>query len=241
MHRARFSPPIRLLPRRARSVTLRIVLVRHGLSSYNLEQRIQGRDDLSSLTPEGVDQARSVGAALAELTLHSAYSSPLARARDTAANLLAAQGQGLAAQFDDDLLEIDLAPWSGLRREELRQRFPEQEQCWREAPHSLSLERADGSSYVPLVELMDQAARFQERLLAHHADALTGDSSTGVSSTGDRTVVVVAHNAILRCLLLCLLNLPVQGFRRLRKTTRRCRCSTSAAPPMAASACRWNA
>ena len=217
MHRARFSPPIRLLPRRARSVTLRIVLVRHGLSSYNLEQRIQGRDDLSSLTPEGVDQARSVGAALAELTLHSAYSSPLARARDTAANLLEAQGQGLAAQFDDDLLEIDLAPWSGLRREELRQRFPEQEKCWREAPHSLSLERADGSSYVPLVELMDQAARFQERLLADHADALTGDSSTGVSSTGDRTVVVVAHNAILRCLLLCLLNLPVQGFRRLRK------------------------
>ena len=91
-------------------MTLRIVLVRHGLSSYNLEHRIQGRDDLSSLTPEGVDQARSVGAALAELTLHSLYSSPLARARDTAANLLATQGQGLAAQFDDDMLEIDLAP-----------------------------------------------------------------------------------------------------------------------------------
>ena len=60
-------------------MTLRIVLVRHGLSSYNLEHRIQGRDDLSCLTPEGVDQARSVGAALAELTLHSLYSSPLAR------------------------------------------------------------------------------------------------------------------------------------------------------------------
>jgi probable phosphoglycerate mutase len=212
------------------------------LSSYNLEHRIQGRDDLSSLTPEGVDQARGVGAALAELNLHSAYSSPLARARDTAANLLAAQGQGLAAQLDDDLLEIDLAPWSGLRREELRQRFPEQEQCWREAPHSLSLQRADGSSYLPLLELMDQAARFQERLLADHADALigmgsndegssgegssdegssdegsTGEGSSDEGSSGDRTVVVVAHNAILRCLLLCLLNLPVQGFRRLRK------------------------
>ena len=195
-------------------MTLRIVLVRHGLSSYNLEHRIQGRDDLSSLTPEGVDQARSVGAALAELTLHSAYSSPLARARDTALNLLAAQGQGLAAQLDDDLLEIDLAPWSGLRRDEVCQRFPEQEQCWREAPHSLSLQRADGSSYLPLLELMDQAARFQERLLADHADSLPlADSLAGA----DRTVLVVAHNAILRCLLLRLLNLSVQGFRRLRK------------------------
>ena len=31
-------------------MSLRILLVRHGLSSFNLEHRIQGRDDLSSLT-----------------------------------------------------------------------------------------------------------------------------------------------------------------------------------------------
>jgi len=43
------------------SVSLRIVLVRHGLSSFNLEHRIQGRDDLSALTGQGVEQALAIG------------------------------------------------------------------------------------------------------------------------------------------------------------------------------------
>ena len=188
-------------------VTLRIVLVRHGLSSFNLEHRIQGRDDLSALTSEGEQQARLTGEALRDLRFDAAYTSPLRRASATAAGLLAAHGQGLTATGSNDLLEIDLAPWSGLLRSELRERFPEQERLWREAPETLTLER-NGTSYCPLAELMEQAGRFKHQLLAEHGPALEG---------GDpRTVLVVAHNAILRCLLLSLLELPASGFRRLR-------------------------
>ena len=53
-------------PRR-RPVTLRLLLVRHGLSSFNQDRRIQGRDDLSNLTEEGHAQARSLGATLKEV------------------------------------------------------------------------------------------------------------------------------------------------------------------------------
>ena len=35
------------------AVSLRLLLVRHGLSSFNVERRIQGRDDLSTLTTTG--------------------------------------------------------------------------------------------------------------------------------------------------------------------------------------------
>ena len=48
------------------AVTLRLLLVRHGLSSFNVERRIQGRDDLSTLTETGEDQARRTGTALAD-------------------------------------------------------------------------------------------------------------------------------------------------------------------------------
>ncbi len=191
-----------------RPVPLRIVLVRHGLSQFNLEHRIQGRDDLSTLTERGGEQARRTGAALAEVPLDAVYSSPLQRARETALQLLAAHGSPLDPLFSEELLEIDLAPWSGLRREEVRQRDPEQERRWREAPETMELSRADGSPYQPLVELMEQAARFADSLLQRHSASLQGERS--------ETVLVVAHNAILRCLILQLLGLGVGHFRRLR-------------------------
>ncbi len=178
------------------------MLVRHGLSSFNQEHRIQGRDDLSALTEAGEVQARRTGEALAELPFAAVYSSPLRRASATTAALLARHGAAPAPVLDDDLLEIDLAPWSGLLRSEVRAVDPEQERRWREAPQTLELRRVDGSIYFPVPELMEQAGRFADRLLARHGD--------------DDTVLVVAHNAILRCLVLHLLGLPASGFLRLR-------------------------
>jgi len=187
-------------------VSLRILLVRHGLSSFNLEHRIQGRDYLSSLTEEGVKQALATGEALRDLSLTAAYSSPLRRAHDTATALLAAHGGGLEPQLDDDLLEVDLAPWSGLLSSDVRERFPEAHHTWTHHPELLQLQRADGSTYAPIPELMAQAQRFVARLLEHHDPA----------ASAPQTVLVVGHNAILRCLLLSLLSLPASGFRRLR-------------------------
>ena len=187
-------------------MSLRILLVRHGLSSFNLEHRIQGRDDLSSLTDTGVQQALATGEALRGLSIDAAYSSPLRRAHDTAKALLAAQGSGLAPQLDDDLLEVDLSPRTGLTSSELRERFPHEHRLWYHHPEQLELQRADGRRYAPIPELMEQAARFADRLLAAHDP----------SAPGQRTVLVVGHNAILRCLLLSLLGLPASGFRRLR-------------------------
>jgi len=194
-------------PRR-RPVPLRILLVRHGLSSFNQERRIQGRDDLSTLSQEGAEQARRTGSALADVPLRTVYSSPLQRARQTAALLLEAHGSPHDPLHVEELLEIDLAPWSGLRREDLLTHHPEQERRWREAPETLELERSDGRPYRPLLELMDQAGRFADRLLADHLDCL--------DAAATETVLVVAHNAILRCLMLQLLGLPVERFRRLR-------------------------
>lgn len=187
-------------------MSLRLLLVRHGLSSFNLEHRIQGRDDLSSLTEQGVSQARATGEALRDLPLTAAYSSPLRRAHDTASTLLAAHGGGLTPQLDDDLLEVDLSPWTGMLSTEVRERFPEEHRLWRHHPEQLKLHRGDGSPYAPIPELMEQAGRFADRLLAAHDPC----------SSQAQTVLVVGHNAILRCLLLSLLGLPASGFPRLR-------------------------
>jgi len=186
-------------------VPLRLLLVRHGLSSFNKERRIQGRDDLSNLSEEGHEQARALGRSLQDVSIQAVYSSPLQRAAATTASLLETQGgQAPDPVFDDGLLEVDLEPWSGQTIDELMQGSTEAYKIWKQRPMELELQRRDGSSYKPLPELMKQARGFISTLLERHP------------ATGNDTVLVVAHNAILRCLMLVLLGEPDHGFRRLR-------------------------
>ena len=184
---------------------LRLLLVRHGLSSFNKERRIQGRDDLSNLSEEGHEQARALGRSLQDVSIQAVYSSPLQRAAATTASLLETQGgQAPDPVFDDGLLEVDLEPWSGQTIDELMQGSTEAYKIWKQRPMELELQRRDGSSYKPLPELMEQARGFISTLLKRHP------------ATGNDTVLVVAPNAILRCLMLVLLGEPDHGFRRLR-------------------------
>ena len=61
-------------------MTIRLVLVRHGLSSFNAKGLIQGRTDDSILTDEGYEQAQKAGKALSKINFDKIYSSPLVRA-----------------------------------------------------------------------------------------------------------------------------------------------------------------
>ena len=180
----------------------RVLLLRHGLSTYNVQGRIQGRDDDSTLTAAGEAMARRTGEALDGVQLDAVLSSPLRRAAHTAALVCSARsGTTPAVVYDDHLLEVDLEPWSGLSLQQVIQRWPQQERIWREHPEQFTLQRADGSSYQPIRELHQQAGRFWQRLCQHHQG---------------KTVLVVAHNAVLRCVVLAALGLGPERFARLR-------------------------
>ena len=120
-------------------MTLRLLLIRHGLSSYNRENRIQGRNDLSTLTPEGISQASKIGESHQDLPIHAIYSSPLKRAVDTASELLRVHSKRKNLIIDNDLLEVDLAPWSGLTIEEVKNKFPNEYITWKKSPSELML------------------------------------------------------------------------------------------------------
>ncbi len=185
-------------------VTLRLLLVRHGLSTFNLERRIQGRNDLSTLTNEGKQQAIKTGQALSNLPISAIYSSPLKRAANTTINIIGEIKKDVKPIFDKGLLEIELGHWSGMTSEEVKKEFPEVFETWKKAPEELILKRNNGEEFRPIKELIIQADEFLTRLLQRH------------SPEGDETILIVGHNAILRCIILSLLNQPKQGFRRLQ-------------------------
>jgi probable phosphoglycerate mutase len=94
------------------------------------------------------------------------YASPLRRAHETA-EIVAAR-LGLELRLHADLKEVDVGSWSGLTRDEVAQRHPDDFARWLAHGHGW----ADGESYEQLAErvvggLVDLAsAHAGERLLA---------------------------------------------------------------------------
>ena len=84
-----------------------LVLVRHGQSELNAAGRLAGRLD-TPLTELGVVQAKAMSASLADLGEPvEVISSPLRRARDTAAAI------GLPVVVDERWIELDYGPYDG--------------------------------------------------------------------------------------------------------------------------------
>ncbi len=184
-------------------MTLRLIFVRHGLSSFNKEGRIQGRNDLSTLTKEGQLQAEAAGKVISSIPIDAIYSSPLQRASETTKIIINQHPSKLKENYTDDLLEVDLGPWSGLTKNELKNLYPEKLIIWEKEPKELSINRDDGSTFQPIKELLLQAENFLKSLIKDYFNS-------------NKTILIVAHNAIIRCLILKLINEPSQGFRRIK-------------------------
>lgn len=96
----------------------RLVIVRHGQTSANLDGVWHGSTD-TALTPHGHTQAQRVADFLAQdcPDAGALYASPLQRARHTAAPI--AEQLGLPLQVEPDLREFDLGTWEGKTYREL--------------------------------------------------------------------------------------------------------------------------
>jgi len=100
------------------TVVARVLLVRHGESTWNVEGRWQGRAD-PPLSPDGERQAREAADALPAVAV--VWASDLARARQTAELVAPA---GAAVRLDARLRERDVGAWAGLTRAEIDARDP---------------------------------------------------------------------------------------------------------------------
>ena len=87
-----------------------IAFVRHGQTELNRGGRLQGRID-APLSVLGTEQAAALGRGFAAAPVARVLSSPLRRARDTAAAIAAAHG--LTVVPDDRLIELDYGAWDG--------------------------------------------------------------------------------------------------------------------------------
>lgn len=99
-----------------------IFLARHGQTQWNALGRKQGQLD-SPLTALGVDQARGNAKRLHGENIDAIFSSPIGRARASAA--LISEEIGVPVRELDDLSEVDYGQWSGLTSLEIESRWPD--------------------------------------------------------------------------------------------------------------------
>jgi probable phosphoglycerate mutase len=85
-----------------------ILFVRHGETDANRRRLALGRAD-PELTDRGIGQAEALAARLATEPIERVYSSPLRRARDTAAPI--ARALGVDVVVDARLVELDYGEW----------------------------------------------------------------------------------------------------------------------------------
>lgn len=162
----------------------KLVLIRHGESQWNLENRFTGWVDVP-LSPKGIEEAKAAGKKLAGLKFDRAFSSVLARANETLRLVLEGIGQtGIPIEKDKALNERMYGELQGLNKAETAKKFgDEQVKIWR---RSYDVRPPGGES------LKDTA----ERVLPYY------DSRIRPYVLQGETILIAAHGNSLRALVM---------------------------------------
>ncbi|MBP9850995.1 MAG: 2,3-diphosphoglycerate-dependent phosphoglycerate mutase [Candidatus Peribacteraceae bacterium] len=109
-----------------------LILIRHGESQWNLENRFTGWVDVP-LSAKGEQEAAAAAKMLQSYRFDKAFTSKLKRANDTLQIILEASGQtGIPTEYDQALNERHYGSLQGLNKEETAQKFgAEQVHLWR--------------------------------------------------------------------------------------------------------------
>jgi broad specificity phosphatase PhoE len=184
----------------------RVIIVRHGQSSYNAQKRIQGRCDESVLTDKGIADAQIVGKLLSNLNINGFYCSPLQRAKKTAEIIHSSFNNPPPLHPHKLLLEIDLPLWEKMSKDEVANKFTQEYKLWKTQPHQLKMNVStpEGEKeHFPVISLYQQAKKFWQEILAKHQN---------------ETIIIVAHNGINRCLLLSAVGIDPSRYQTIQQS-----------------------
>ena len=172
---------------------MRLILIRHGETSWNKTGRFQGHVDVS-LSSRGFRQAQSIARTLKPVAPRIIYSSPLPRAIQTAEAISRAYSTSIIPL--DELKELNLGKLDGITVDELQAQYPEFHQFWNKDPSRVHM--PEGES---LQQLQTRAWRAIEEIRKWHSED---------------TAVVISHNFTITCIVCRVLGMPLSRLHRLR-------------------------
>ncbi|MEM8720016.1 MAG: histidine phosphatase family protein [Cyanobacteria bacterium P01_G01_bin.39] len=200
------SPPSSISPPRYFSnSTTRVILVRHGRTTYNQQGRYQGSSDESTLTEQGHQDAYNTGIALRQYDFEAIYTSPLSRVKQTTQEITSALNcPDVPVYIEPRLTEVCMSDWQGLLYQEVKEQYPDDYQCWQQTPHLFTRNQIN----YPVLDLFEQAKLFWSSVLNKHRG---------------QTILIVAHGGTNRALIGTAIALSPHHYHSLQQ----CNCGIS--------------
>lgn len=161
----------------------RIIAIRHGETTWNVDTRIQGHLDIP-LNDTGRKQAERMALALADESITAIYASDLTRAWETAQYL--ARVHGIEVTREEGLRERGFGDFEGKTFAEIEALLPDQSMRWRKRDPEFA--PAGGES---LLDLRSRVVATAERLAAEHPGEL-------IAMVGHGGVMDVLYRAATR-------------------------------------------
>jgi phosphoserine phosphatase len=185
----------------------KIILVRHGRSTYNEQGRYQGSSNESVLTEKGQETAYLTGLTLKQFKFDAIYSSPLKRVQQTTQKILNAFDDFgfVEVRSDSRLQEVNMATWEGLTYAEVKEHFAQDYHCWQTTPHLLAfpLVNHPEQKFYPLKDLYKRAKSFLTEILKQHRG---------------QTILIVAHGGTNRALISTAIGLSPDRYHSLQQS-----------------------
>ncbi len=160
--------------RRGSIAIVRLLVVRHGETSWNRAGRYQGCLD-TRLSAAGRRQAEALARALTDRRIEAVYSSPLRRALETARAIAAVHGRPLHTEAA--LREICHGAWEGLTVREVAAAFPVLWALWYRRP-----DRAVMPGGESLADVKARVLPAIARIVRHHAQGAVCVVTHGVTA-----------------------------------------------------------
>ncbi len=153
---------------------MKIMLIRHGQTQWNVLQKYQGQTDIP-LNNTGREQAAQLAVFLKQESIEAIYCSDLCRAMETAK--IISSFHTIEPVSDPRWREFNFGRWEGLTYREIDQAFPEEARNWFEDTRHFKV--PGGESFGQMAARVEEA--FQEIERKHRG-----------------TVVVVTHGGVIR-------------------------------------------
>jgi probable phosphoglycerate mutase len=169
--------------------TTRLIVIRHGETEWNIQNRFQGHLD-SKLTPPGIKQAEAIADALKGESYDMIYSSDLERARQTAE--IIASRLNMKVHAEKDLREINLGVMQGLKKDEFITKYPE----------VISKYHANPDYVIPGGESKLQLYK-----------RVTGILGKIIKKHKGHSILLIAHGGVLDCIIRHTFDIPLNKER----------------------------